>query len=167
MAIIIGAVLAAIVVIVLVVVVWLKLPTSLHTVAADDMSPVLEKGQVVYVQPVEAPEDDDIVAYRESNGSTQMKRALAVAGEWVNVSSDGTVLVSPVSMEGKSTSGVASADARVIASRQVPERSCFVLGDANADALEALYQTESYVPYSQLVGKVTNRVWPITAFGSV
>ena len=161
-------VLAALVVAaVIVAVAVLKVPSSLVTVDSDAMQPVLERGQVAYVQQVDSPADDDVVVYRDTDGTTQFKRVIAKDGEWVNITSDGKALVSTVTMEGASAEGIDDGDAAIVASRQVPDNSCFVIADSETSALEALYQSENYIANNQIVGKITYRAWPIGSIGPV
>ena len=164
---VVGIIAALVIALVIVGVVVFKMPGSLQTVSADGMEPVLSKGQVVLTEEVKSPATGDVIAYRASDGSVQMKRVVAVAGDWVNVASDGTVLVSEVPLEGNSAAGLINGDASVIASRQVPERSCFVMADNDKDAVQALYQDDAYIAYGKLLGRVIQRLWPITSFGAV
>ena len=166
-AVVLGVVLALLVVAALVAVLVFKLPGSLHVVETGSMAPALSKGQTVLVQGAGKPASGTVIAYRGVDGSVQMKRVIAVAGEWANVASDGAVVVSATPLEGNSATGVLNDDATIIASRQVPDGACFVMADEGENAIEALYQTENYVSNSQVLGQVTYRVWPITSFGAV
>lgn len=166
----VGVVCAVVVLLVaalLVAVLVFKVPGAPYTVDSDDMWPALERGQTVLVQDLPAPARNDIVAYRASGGSVKTGRVAAVAGEWVNVASDGSVVASQEALEGNSSAGLVNGEASVIASRQVPEGACFVMPDNGADAIDALYQTDSYVSYSQILGRVALRIWPLSAFGAV
>ena len=159
LALLVAAVVAAVVV--------LRIPGSLYTANSDAMAPVIVKGQTVITQQAGIPSSGDVVVYRDSSGAVQFARVVAVAGEWVNVSSDDKIAVSNAALEGSTAEGVAENGSSIIASRQVPRGSCFVMTDADSDPLDALYQADSFVAYDKVLGRAWFRVWPITSMGSV
>ena len=164
---VVGAIVAVLVVLVVIGVVVFRLPSSLQAVASDDMTPVLMKGQVVLTQEASKPAAGDVVAYRDASGSVAFKRVVAVSGEWVNVSSDGKVVVSDAALDSGSDVGALEGDSSIIATRQVPNDACFVMADTDSSAIEALYNTDLYVSYNKIIGRATQRVWPLTVIGPV
>ena len=162
------SVVAVIVIAVLVVGVGvLRIPGSLCVVGSDDMAPMLASGQVVYMQELQTPESGSVIVYRDASGNPQVKRIAALANEWVNITSDDKVVVSATPLEGNSAAGLVDGDATIIASRQVPDKACFVIADADGNALEALYRSDNYVSYNQIIGRASVKIWPPAAIGSI
>lgn len=159
LALLVAAVVAAVVV--------LRIPGSLYTANSDVMAPVVVKGQTVITQPVGIPSSGDVIVYRDSSGAVQFARVVAVAGEWVNVSSDDKIVVSNAALDGNAAEGVAENGSSIIASRQIPRGSCFVMTDAESEALDALYREDSFIAYNNVLGRAWFRVWPITSMGPV
>ena len=140
-----------------------KVPQSLHTVNTSDMVPALSEGQVVLTREVDAPNSGDIIAYRDESGSEQFGRVLTVAGEWANISSDGSVVVSEVSLEGSKSDAVVNAGQSIVVSRQTPNASCFVVSDRLMDADHLVAALDHPVSYRSIIGRVAYRIWPLVA----
>ena len=145
----------------------LKVPGSFHVVHGDAMKPVLSDGEVVLAQKASALEANDVIVYRSSNGSEQVSRVVAVAGDWVNVASDGTIVISSMMLEGNSAAGLINGDAVIVDSRQVPAGYCFVAGDNGGGVQGSLDTSANFVAKSNILGKVVYRVWPITKMSAV
>lgn len=154
-------ILALLVALALVAVVVFKIPGSLHTVTSSGLAPTISQGQIVRTEDIDAPTVGDIVVYAGASGSEEFGRVIAVAGDWANVSSDGSIVVSEVSLEGSMSPDVVNAGESIIASRQVPEGACFVKTQDSLDALELLNSFDSPVSYSSIIGRVSHRVWPL------
>ena len=161
------AVLAVLVALLIAAVVVLRIPSSLQAVDSDGMAPVLASGDTALIQEVKAPAKGDVVMYRDPTGAAHFTRVVAVAEEWVNVASDNTVVVSDAPLDSNSATGVVGDGATIIASRQVPAGSCFTMIDADGAALEALYQEDNYVDFTDIVGRAAYRAWPLTRIGAV
>ena len=153
--------LALLVILAFIMVLALRIPSSLHTVPDDSMEPMLSKGQVVLIENVSAPSANDVVAFQNADGNEQIKRVVAIAGEWVNVTGNNTIVVSAVPLQGETSIGQSGDNVNIIASRQVPENACFVIADKDDNPLESLYQTDGFVAYGQIYGRATWRMWPL------
>ena len=92
---------------------------------------------------------------------------VAVAGDWVNVASDGTIVISSMMLEGNSAAGLINGDAVIVDSRQVPAGYCFVAGDNGGGVQGSLDTSANFVAKSNILGKVVYRVWPITKVSAV
>lgn len=159
--------LAILVACVITAVVVFKVPGSLRTVSNDNMAPAVSQGQTVLTQEVTVPVAGDVAIYHDASGATGITRIIAEPGSWVNIASDGKVVVSPSSLEGDPERGTTEDGAVIIASRQVPDSACFVMADSESDALTALYNPDNYVDVSRIDGRVLCRIWPITNIGVV
>lgn len=138
-----------------------NVPASLRVVNTNALNPSLSEGQVVYIQKTDTPVSGDIVVYRDNGGFERFARVLAVAGEWVNVSSDGSVVIASVSLQGSTSPEVVKEGCSIVMSLQVPERSCVMDADSSDGGDALLANLENPVPYSSLVGQVTHRIWPL------
>lgn len=138
-----------------------KLPGSLHVVNTSNMEPALSEGQLVITQEIDEPNSGDVIIYRDDSGTEQFARVLALAGEWVSISSDRSVTVSEVSLEGSTSPEVVKAGQSIVSSRQVPSGSCFVISDAAVNSTAQLAGVYTPIPYSSIVGRAAYRVWPL------
>ena len=145
----------------------LKVPGSFHVVHGDAMKSILSDGQVVLAQKVSAPAEKDVVVYRSSDGSEQVGRVVAIAGGWVNLASDGTIVISSMMLEGNSAAGLINGDAVIVDSRQVPAGYCFIVGDNAGGMQGSLDSSANFVAKSNILGKVTYKVWPIVNMSAV
>ena len=164
---VIGVVVAVLVVLAVVAVAVFKIPSSLQTVNSDGMTPVLLKGQVVLTKEIAGPTVGEVIAFKDANGAVSFRRVVALAGEWVNVASDGTIAVSDTALEGDAAINGLNGGASIIATRQVPDGACFVIADTDASAIEELYKTDNYISNNQIIGRADYRVWPLTNLGPV
>ena len=154
------AIVVALAAIVVVLALVFGVPQSLHTVTTSDMGPALSEGQVVITQRIDAPNNGDIVIYRDDSGKERFGRVLAVAGEWANLSSDGSVVISDVTLEGSESSEVVKEGQKIVVSRQVPNASCFIVSDRVMEFDDLIAAFDNPVGYRSVVGRVTHRVWP-------
>lgn len=164
---VLGIILALLVAAAVVAVVVFKVPGSLHVVHGDDMKPILADGQVVLTQEVSQPGTNDVIVYRTASGAERVERVVAQAGDWVNVASDGTVVISAMSLEGNSAAGIINGKATITSSRQVPVGYCFVLGDAIESAPEGFSASDNFVALEDILGKATYKIWPIFNMSAV
>lgn len=154
------AIAAVLVALIVAIVLVFRVPQSLREVTTSEMDPALSKGQVVMTERVEAPSSGDVVVYRGASGDERFGRVLAVSGEWVNISSDGSIVISEVSLEGSESSEVVKAGQRIVVSRQVPSASCFVVTDKAVGSDDLIVALDSPVGYRSIVGRVAYRIWP-------
>ena len=157
------AVAVALIALIVVLALAFGIPQSLHTVTTSDMNPALSEGQVVITQRINAPDHGDIVIYRDGSGKEQFGRVLAVAGEWANLSSDGSVVISDVTLEGSESSEVVKAGSKIVISQQVPNASCFIVTDKAMESDDLIASFDNPVGYRSIIGRVTHRAWPLFA----
>ncbi len=130
------------------------------------MSPFLvDKDIVVSVKESQFVPGDVVAFYY--NNKILVKRAVAEAGDWVDIDEDGNVYVNhvkldePYLMEGAKALG----DCNIKLPYQVPESRIFVLGDNRAVSIDSRNTAVGCIAEEQLVGKLVFRVWPLNAIG--
>lgn len=131
------------------------------------MQPTLVEGDIVIS--VKNPElkQGDIVAFYYNN-KILVKRAIAFAGDWVDIAEDGTVFVNNVAIDEPYVFEKAfGADTNIDLPYQVPESRVFVLGDHRGTSTDSRSTTIGCVAEEQIVGRIVFRVWPFAALGPV
>lgn len=136
-------------------------------VADSGMEPAVSAGQTVIMANAGEPYVGAVVAYQDEAGDTRLGRIVAEPGDWVNVATDGVVAVSEERLSSKTAQNVFGTNAGTVVSRQVPEGSYYVLGDAEQATAAGLTGKSDYVPGDQIIGRVVVKVWPVTSFGLV
>ncbi len=108
----------------------------------------------------------DIVAFYYNN-KILVKRAVAQAGDWVDIDEEGTVYINSVRLEEPYITEDAKAfgDCNIELPYQVPESRIFVLGDNRDVSIDSRNTAVGCVAEEQLVGKLVFRVWPLKDFG--
>ena len=136
-------------------------------VADTGMEPVVSEGQTVIMVNANEPYVGAVVAYQDSEGETHLGRVVAEPGDWVNVAADGVVAVSEERLSSKTAQSVFGTNAGTVVSRQVPEGSYYILGDAEQATANGLSTKENYVSGDQIIGRAVVKVWPVTSLGLV
>ncbi len=132
------------------------------------MNPTLVKGDIVISVRGTEFEPGEIVAFYYGN-KLLVKRYIAGAGDWVNIDQDGNVYVNDVLLDepylkdGQKAFG----DCNIDLPYQVPDNRYFVLGDNRDVSIDSRNTAVGNVTEEQMVGSITFRVWPLTAFGRI
>lgn len=140
---------------------------SARTVNGSDMEPVMSEGQAVLTTRANDIRSGTVVAYHDGGGELQFGRVVAEPGDWVSVSPDGTVAVSDSALSTESAANVFGANASKVTTREVPESSYYVLGDAEDATVNGLTSEADFINADQVVGQALVKVWPITSVGLV
>ncbi len=140
---------------------------SARAVSDGAMEPVMSQGHAVVTVKAHELKTGHVVAYHDGSGDVKFGRIVAEPGNWVSVSPDGTVAVSEEALTTDSANGVFGSNASSITTREVPDDSYYVLGDAE-DATPSGLTTESdFVSNDAIEGKAVATVWPITSLSLV
>ncbi len=130
------------------------------------MDPSLQDKDIVVSVKESTFEPGDIVAFYYNN-KILVKRAVAEAGDWVDIDENGVVYVNSVRLdepyiaEGEKAFG----DCNIELPYQVPESRIFVLGDNRDVSIDSRNTAVGCVAEEQLVGKLVFKVWPLEHFG--
>lgn len=132
----------------------------------SSMSPSLEDGEIVIsVKPNEYKSGDIIAFYY--NNKVLVKRVIAVSGQWVDITEDGTVLINEKELDEPYLAQKAFGECDIALPYQVPEGKIFVMGDHRSVSIDSRNSLVGCVAEEQIVGKIVFRVWPQEKIGVI
>ena len=132
----------------------------------SSMAPTLEEGEIVLSLKGNKFEIGDVMAFYYNN-NILVKRVVAEAGDWVDITEDGTVYVNNVAIDEPYLIDKAYGETNIELPYQVPESRVFVLGDHRSVSIDSRNTAVGCVASEQIVGKIVFRVWPLSKFGRV
>ena len=132
----------------------------------SSMAPTMDDGAIVVSLKDNKFESGEIVAFYYNN-KILVKRAIAQAGEWVDIDEQGNVYVNNVLLDEPYLDSKALGDCNIELPYQVPEARIFVLGDNRDVSVDSRNTAVGCVAEEQIVGKVVFSVWPAETFGPI
>lgn len=135
-------------------------------VTGTSMSPTLQEGQVLMASKGHDFKTGDVIAFYYSN-KILVKRVIAMPGDWVNISDDGTVYVNDIAIDEPYLKEKALGDCNIELPYQVPESKIFVMGDNRSVSLDSRNTAIGCVSEEQVVGKITFAIWPLSKIGKI
>lgn len=130
------------------------------------MTPTLYNGDIVLSLKGASFEKGDIIAFYYNN-KILVKRVIANPGDWVDITEDGTVYVNDIPLDEPYVSEPALGECSIQLPYQVPEGRVFVLGDHRSVSVDSRSTAVGCVAEEQIVGRLTFRLWPLNAIGSI
>ena len=158
---------AVLLIVAVAVAVFMLMGASTRTVKDGAMEPIMSEGQAVVTVKSEELNTGHVVAYHDGTGDVKFGRIVAKPGDWVSVSPSGTVAVSEEALTNDGAAGVFGDDAKSITTREVPDDSYYILGDAEDATPNGLATQSDFVVGDDIEGKAVATVWPITSLGLV
>lgn len=140
--------------------------TPVLQIYGSSMSPTLSEGQFVVSLKGAKFRQGDLVSFYIGN-KLLVKRVIAVPGDWVNISEDGTVYVNDAELDEPYIDGKALGQCDLKLPYQVPESSYFLMGDHRQTSVDSRSSAVGAVVRDQIVGKIVFCVWPLSDFGSI
>ena len=135
-------------------------------ITGASMAPTLVDGQFVVAVKKSEFQTGDITAFYYNN-KILIKRVIASAGDWVDISENGDVYVNGVLLEEPYIKEKSLGECNIEFPYQVPDGKVFVMGDDRAVSLDSRTTAVGPVSKEQVLGRVVFRVWPLSAFGGV
>ena len=137
----------------------------------SSMTPTLTDGDIVLTVKTTEFKTGDVVAFYYNN-KILVKRVIAQAGEWVDITPEGDVYVGKTSgqmvlLDEPYLLEKALGDCNIELPYQVPESRVFVMGDHRSLSVDSRNTAVGCVAEEQLVGKLVFRVWPLDLFGEI
>jgi signal peptidase I len=132
----------------------------------SSMAPTLADGEIVLTLKTSEFETGDVVAFYYNN-KILVKRVIAKAGDWVNITPEGDVYVNDQLLDEPYLDEKAFGDCNIELPYQVPESRVFVMGDHRSISVDSRNTAVGCVAEEQIVGKLIFRVWPFDGFGEL
>ena len=130
------------------------------------MAPTLSDRDIVLTLKTSNFETGDVIAFYYNN-KILIKRVIAHAGDWVDISPEGDVYVNGELLNEPYLDAKAFGDCNIELPYQVPESRIFVMGDHRSVSVDSRNTAVGCVSEEQIVGKLIFRVWPMEDFGEI
>lgn len=135
-------------------------------VYGDSMSPTLNEGDIVVAFDSGELETGDVIAFYYNN-KVLIKRVIAKAGDWVDISVDGTVTVNEVVLDEPYVTDKSLGGSNISYPYQVPESHVFVLGDHRSTSIDSRNKAVGCISEDVIIGELMVRVWPLGDAGAL
>ncbi|MCR5629748.1 signal peptidase I [Eubacterium sp.] len=132
-------------------------------VTGTSMTPTLTNGTVVVCKRTTSLKRGDIVAFYYNN-KVLLKRVIGLPGDYIEVRTDGTVLVNNEAIDEPYIDGPSYGENDLTYPYQVPEDRYFVMGDHRSTSVDSRSKTIGCVSEEEVLGKVKMAIWPIDKF---
>ena len=154
--------------------------TRICRVDGRSMDDTLHHGEMLIVSDLlYAPARGDIVVFHETGdyfNEPIVKRVIATAGEWIDISTDGVKLIvtvydenkeNPIVLEETYAKYMYPQNAYFGYPVQVPAGCLFVMGDNRDNSTDSRSPLIGFVDQRRVLGRVICRVAPLDKFGAV
>lgn len=132
----------------------------------SSMTPTMQNGDIVFSLKTSDFQPGDVIAFYYNN-KILVKRVIAVAGEWVDIESDGTTYVNGEALTEPYVTEKAYGDTNIELPYQVPDGRIFVMGDHRTTSVDSRNTAVGCVAQEQVVGKIIFRIWPLELIGTI
>jgi len=131
-----------------------------YEVRQGSMAPTLLEGELIVFSTIGEIRRGDIIAFHFNN-QVLIKRVIAMEGEWVDITEDGTVLVNnePIDEPYLDSSYLGECDIEL--PYLVPLQRYFVMGDNRLTSLDSRFASIGTARKDMVAGKALLRVWPL------
>lgn len=147
---------------VLIATLWLPI----YRIYGTSMAPTLADGNIVACVKGSEFKKGDICAFYLNN-KVLIKRIIAMSGDTVNISEDGTVFVNDIAISEPYIEEKSFGDTDLEFPYKVPDGRYFVLGDSRSVSSDSRNSNIGCIAQEEIVGKIVFRVWPLSDFGTV
>ena len=132
----------------------------------SSMAPTLSDRDIVLTLKTSKFESGDVIAFYYNN-KILVKRVIAQAGDWIDITPEGDVYVNGELLDEPYLDEKALGDCNIELPYQVPESRIFVMGDHRSVSVDSRNTAVGCVAEEQIVGKLIFRVWPFDLFGEI
>ena len=135
-------------------------------ISGSSMTPTFSEGEIVFSIKTKNLKQGDIIAFYHGN-KILVKRVIAGAGSFVNITIDGDVYVDGKLLDEPYIKEKMLGETNITYPYQVPDGGWFVLGDHREVSIDSRNTEIGCVKQDDLVGKIVFRVWPLNRFGKI
>ena len=135
-------------------------------ISGSSMTPTFSEGEIVFSIKTKNLKQGDIIAFYHGN-KILVKRVIAGAGSFVNITIDGDVYVDGKLLDEPYIKEKMLGETNITYPYQVPDGGWFVLGDHREVSIDSRNTEIGCVNQDDIVGKIIFRVWPLNRFGNI
>lgn len=135
-------------------------------VTGSSMTPTMQNDELIICSKRSNFKQGDIVAFYFNN-KILLKRVIGTAGDYINITSDGTVYVNGNKLDEPYVSELALGTCDIEMPYQVPDNRIFVMGDHRSVSIDSRSTTVGCIADEYVIGKVIFRIWPFDSIGTV
>lgn len=135
-------------------------------IEGDSMTPNLKNGIITVAMKTEDLKRGDICCFYSGN-TILCKRIIAVAGEVVNIDSNGVVYIDNKPLDEPYVEELDPGNGDIVFPYLVPEHTYFVMGDNRKISKDSRYTDIGCVAEGQMIGKLVFCFWPIDEIGLI
>lgn len=128
-------------------------------VTGTSMSPTMLNDELVICSKRANFQTGDIVAFYLNN-KILLKRVIGTAGDWIDMTEDGTVYVNSEPLDEPYLLEKAFGECDITLPYQVPDNCIFVMGDNRSVSVDSRSAAVGSIADEYVIGKVFFRLWP-------
>ncbi len=136
------------------------------SISGVSMEDTLFDGDIVIALNNHRYETGDVIGFNYNN-EVLIKRVIATSTDWVDIDQDGNVYVNSVLLEEPYLAEKALGECNITLPYQVPDGSCFVMGDHRVTSIDSRNKTVGCISNDKVVGRLLLRIWPLEKFGLI
>lgn len=130
------------------------------------MRPTLQEKDIVLSLKTNSFAKGDIISFYYNN-KILIKRVIAMAGDVVEIGTDGVVSVNGEELDEYYVENLAMGECNISFPYTVPEHRIFVLGDNREASIDSRNTAVGCVSEEQVVGKIMFCIWPYKRMGRI
>ena len=128
-------------------------------IEGTSMEPTLSNGDIVLLVKTTEFKRGELCGFTWNN-KLLIKRVIGVPGDWIEISTDGTVYLNGEKLDEPYVGQKAFGECDLEFPFQVPQEQYFVMGDMRENSIDSRNTLIGCVEKDQIVGKVFFRIWP-------
>lgn len=132
----------------------------------ESMQNMLYSNDIVVARKNAEFKTGDIIAFYYNN-KILVKRAIANAGDWVDIDQNGNVYVNGTQIDEPYLTEKAKGETNIELPYQVPDGKIFVMGDNRSVSIDSRNTAIGCISSEQIVGKIVFRIWPVKRIGLI
>lgn len=128
-------------------------------IEGTSMEPTLANGDIVLLAKTTNFDRGELCGFSWNN-KLLIKRVIGIAGDWIEMDTDGTVYLNGEKLDEPYTDQLAVGECDLEFPFQVPQEQYFVMGDMRESSIDSRNTLIGCIEKDQIVGKVFFRIWP-------